>query len=155
MSSDGNQDLAYEYPVGAIADSPVPFSQENPTAASVTGPVPIVDFTTLQPLSASAPVFSPRPVSASSSASDIANMFWQLRVHTPAPLTPDSQQAANQAAKMFTISLTPARGGGDEAGSILASGSVARSAEALGTTPTASHRSQANSNGLATDSNLR
>jgi hypothetical protein len=108
MSSDGNQDLAYEYPVGAIADSPIPFSQENPTAASITGPVPIVDFTTLQPLSASAPVFSPQPVSASSSTSDVANMFRQLRVHTPAPLTPDGQHAAAQAAETFTISLTPA-----------------------------------------------
>jgi hypothetical protein len=29
MSSDGNTDLAYEYPAGAIADSPVPFSTEH------------------------------------------------------------------------------------------------------------------------------
>jgi hypothetical protein len=130
MSSDGNQDLAYEYPVSAIADSPVPFSQENPAAASVTGPISIVNTTLLQSLDASAPVCSPRPVSASSSASDIAAMFRQLRVHTPAPLTPDSQHAADQAAEMFTISLTPAQGGGDEASSVLASGSVARPAEA-------------------------
>jgi hypothetical protein len=108
MSSDGNQDFTYEYPVGAIADSPIPFSQENPTAASITGPIPIVDFTTLQSLSAAAPVFSPRPVSASSSASDVANMFRQLQVHTPAPLTPDGQHAADQAAETFTLSLTPA-----------------------------------------------
>jgi hypothetical protein len=155
MSSDGNQDLAYEYPVGAIADSPIPFSQENRTAASITGPVPIVDFTTLQPLSASAPVFSPQPVSASSSASNVANMFRQLRVHTPAPLTPDSQHAAAQATETFTISLTPARGGGDEAGSVLASGSVDRSMEALGTMPTTANHSQANSNGSATASDLR
>jgi hypothetical protein len=57
MSSDGNNDLAYEYPTGAIADSPIPFSQENSNPTSI--PIPIVDFTTLQPLSPVAPVFSP------------------------------------------------------------------------------------------------
>jgi hypothetical protein len=30
MSADGNDDLAYEYPAGAIADSPIPLSQEHP-----------------------------------------------------------------------------------------------------------------------------
>jgi hypothetical protein len=50
MSSDGNNDLAYEYPAGAIADSPIPFSQENPVDTPVHVPIPIVDFTTLQPL---------------------------------------------------------------------------------------------------------
>jgi hypothetical protein len=34
-------------------------------------------------------------------------MFQQLRVHTPAPLTPDGQRVANQAAKMFALSFTP------------------------------------------------
>jgi hypothetical protein len=155
MSSDGNQDLTYEYPVGAIADSPIPFSQENPAAASITGPVPIVDFTTLQPLSASAPVFNPRPVSASSSTSNVATMFRQLRVHTPAPLTPNGQRAADQATETFTISLTPARGRGDEASLVLASSSAIGPAEALGTTPTVSNRSRANSNGSATTSDLR
>jgi hypothetical protein len=48
MSSDGNNDLAHEYPAGAIADSPIPFSQENPDAASVCIPVtPIIDFATM------------------------------------------------------------------------------------------------------------
>jgi hypothetical protein len=155
MSSDGNQDLTYEYPIGAIADSPIPFSQENPTAASITGPVPIVDFTTLQPLSASAPIFNPRPVSASSSTSNVAAMFRQLRVHTPAPLTPNGQCAADQATETFTISLTPARGRGDEASLVLASSSAIGPAEALGTTPTVLNRSRANSNGSATTSNLR
>jgi hypothetical protein len=154
MSSDGNQDLTYKYPIGAIADSPVPFSQENPNAASITGPVPIVNFTTLQPLSAAAPVFSPRPVSASSSASDVAAMFRQLRVHTPTPLTPDSQRAADQATEMFTILLTPAQRGGDEASSVLALSSAVGPAETLGTTLTASNLSWANSNGSATDSDL-
>jgi hypothetical protein len=71
MSSDGHDDLAPEYPTGAIADSPIPFSQEYPVNTPVSVPVPIINFTTLQPLSATAPVFSPRPVSASSSASDV------------------------------------------------------------------------------------
>jgi hypothetical protein len=75
MSSDGNDDLAYEHPAGAIADSPIPLSQEHPIDTPVSVPVPIVDFTTLQPLNAVAPVFSPQPVTASSSASDVAAMF--------------------------------------------------------------------------------
>jgi hypothetical protein len=75
MSSDGNNELAFEYSARAVADSPIPFSQTNPIDTPVSVPVPIVDFTTLQPLSATATVFSPRPVSASSSASDVAAMF--------------------------------------------------------------------------------
>jgi hypothetical protein len=69
MSSDGNDELAFEYSAGAVGDSPIPFSQENPVDTSVSVPIPIIDFTTLQPLSAVAPVLSPRPVTASSSAS--------------------------------------------------------------------------------------
>jgi hypothetical protein len=110
MSSDGNDDLAHEYPAGAIADSPVPLSQEISVDTPVRVPVPIsvVDFTTLQPLSVTAPTFVPRPVTASSSSSDVAAMFRQLRVHTPAPLTPDGQRVANQASEMFALSFTPA-----------------------------------------------
>jgi hypothetical protein len=51
MSSDGNNDLAYEYPIRAIADSPIPFSQDNAVDTPIIVPMPIVDFTTLQPLS--------------------------------------------------------------------------------------------------------
>jgi hypothetical protein len=78
MSSDGNDEFALKYPAGAIADSPVPFSQEHPVDTPVSVPVPIIDFTTMQPLNATAPVFSPRPVTASSLASDIAAMFRGL-----------------------------------------------------------------------------
>jgi hypothetical protein len=125
MSSDGNNDLAYEYPTGAIADSPIPFSQENSVDTPVSVPVPIVDFTTMQPLNAIALVFSPRPVTASSSASDIAAMFRGLRVHTPAPLTPDGQRAARQANEMFAVLFTPAERRGDQAGSSLEPGAAA------------------------------
>jgi hypothetical protein len=77
MSSDGNNDLAHKYPAGAVADSPVPLSQENPDIASVRVPTtPVIDFATMRPLSREAPIFSPRSVTASSSASDIATMFW-------------------------------------------------------------------------------
>jgi hypothetical protein len=64
MSSDGNDELAYKYPAGAIADSPIPLLQENPidTPIHVHAPIPVVDFATLQPLSAVAPTFIPRPV---------------------------------------------------------------------------------------------
>jgi hypothetical protein len=75
MSSDGNNDLAYEYPIRAIADSPIPFSQTNPVNTPVNVPTPIVDFATMRALSPTAPIFSPRPVTASSSASDVTAMF--------------------------------------------------------------------------------
>jgi hypothetical protein len=108
MSSNGNNELAFEYSAGAVADSPVPFSQTNPVDTPISIPVHIVNFTTLQPLNTAAAVFSPRPVTASSSASDVAAMFRQLRVHTPAPLTPDGQCAASQANETFIVSFTPA-----------------------------------------------
>jgi hypothetical protein len=54
MSSDGNNDLAYKYPIGAMADSPIPFSQTNPIDTPVVVPIPIVDFTTMQPLNPTA-----------------------------------------------------------------------------------------------------
>jgi hypothetical protein len=112
MSSNGNDDLTYEYPTGAVADSPIPFSSEVAVDTPVSVPVPIIDFTTLQPVNTAAAIFSPRPVTASSSASDVTAMFRQLRVHTPAPLTPDGQRAADQANETFTVSFTPAKGEG-------------------------------------------
>jgi hypothetical protein len=157
MSSDGNHDLADEYTAGAIADSPVPLSQEFPidTPVRVPQPIPIVDFTTLQPLSATSPAFVPRPVSATSSSSDVAAMFRQLRVHTPAPLTPDGQRAAEQAGEMFAISFTPTQGRGDQASSRVESGTTTGPETPLGTTPTTSSRGRTNSNGSATPHDLR
>jgi hypothetical protein len=104
MSSDAGSNFTQEYPAGAIADSPIPFSQEHP----IHSPVPIINLATMQSLNPSITPFVPRPVTAQSSASDIAAMFWQLRVHTPAPLTPDGQRAAQQATETFTISIAPA-----------------------------------------------
>jgi hypothetical protein len=157
MSSDGNDDLAYEYPAGAVADSPIPLSNELSvdTPVHIPAPISIVDFTTLQPLSISAPTFVPRPVTASSSLSDVAAMFWQLRVHTPAPLTPDGQQVADQAGETFAISFTPAERRGDQAGSGLEPGTATGSETAVGTTPTTPRRSRADSNGSATTHDLR
>jgi hypothetical protein len=48
-------------------------------------PIPIIDFATLQHLNPVAPVFSPRPVTASSSASDVAAMFRTASGSTPLP----------------------------------------------------------------------
>jgi hypothetical protein len=151
MSSDGNNDFADEYPAGAIADSPIPHSQEFPidTPVRVQVPIPVVNFTTLQPLTVNAPVFVPRPVTASSSSSDVAAMFRQLRVHTPAPLTPDGQRAADQAAEMFAISFAPAERRGDQAGPELEQGA------AVGATQATTHRRRSHSNGSATDHDLR
>jgi hypothetical protein len=157
MSSDGNHDLADEYTAGAIADSPIPLSQEFPidTPVRVPQPIPIVDFTTLQPLSATTPAFVPRPVSATSSSSDVAAMFRQLRVHTPVPLTPDGQRAAEQAAETFAISLTPAQGRGNQASTRVESGTVTGPETPLGATPTTSSRRRTDSNGSATPHDLR
>jgi hypothetical protein len=155
MSSDGNHDLAYEYTAGAVADSPVPFLQENPIDTPVSIPIPIVDFTTMQPLNAAAPVYSPRPVTASSSASDVATMFRQLRVHTPAPLTPDGQRVADQANDTFTISFTPAERRGSPASAGLESGTIAGSEGALGATTTVASRTRSHSYDSAADDDLR
>jgi hypothetical protein len=157
MSSDGNDDLAYKYPAGAIADSPVPLSQELSvdTPVHVSAPVSVVDFTTLQPLSITAPTFVPRPVTASSSSSDVAAMFRQLRVHTPAPLTPDSQRVANQAVEMFALSFTPAEGRGNQASPGLEPGAASGLEAAVGATLTTPHRRRSYSNGSATAHDLR
>jgi hypothetical protein len=157
MSSDGNDDLAYKYPAGAIADSPVPLSQELSvdTPVRVSAPVSVVDFTTLQPLSITAPTFVPRPVTASSSSSDVAAMFRQLRVHTPAPLTPDSQRVANQAVEMFALSFTPAEGRGNQASPGLEPGAASGLEAAVGATSTTPHRRRSYSNGSATTHDLR
>jgi hypothetical protein len=155
MSSDGNNDLAHEYTAGAVADSPVPFSQTNPVDTPVTVPVPIVDFVSLQPLDPAATIFSPRPVTASSSASDVAAMFRQLRVHTPAPLTPDGQRVADQANDSFIILFTPAERQGNQAGAGLESGATARPEATVGTTTTTMHRPWASSYDSSADDDLR
>jgi hypothetical protein len=135
MSSDGNNDLAHEYPAGAIGDSPIPLSQELP----IHPPIPVVDFATLQPLDPSTAPFVPRPVTATSSASDIAAMFRQLRVHTPAPLTPDGQRAAQQANETFTVLFTPAERRGDQASVSLEPGAATGPQEAVGVMSAAMH----------------
>jgi hypothetical protein len=155
MSSDGNDDLAHEYPAGAVADSPVPFSQTNPVDTPVTVPVSVVDFVTLQPLDPAATVFSPRPVTASSSASDITAMFRQLRVHTPAPLTPDGQRVADQASETFAISFTPAERRGSQASASLESGTATRPEAAVGTTTTTTHQPRSDPYDSSADDDIR
>jgi hypothetical protein len=155
MSSDGNNDFAHEYPAGAVADSPVPFSQTNPIDTPVTVPVPIVDFVTLQPLDSAATVFSPRPVTASSSASDVAAMFRQLRVHTPAPLTPDGQRVADQANNTFIVLFTPAERRGNQTGTNLESGAASGPEAAMGATTTTTHRSRSDPYDSSADDDLR
>jgi hypothetical protein len=155
MSSDGNNDLAHEYTAGAVADSPIPFSQTNPINTPVTVPVPIVDFATLQSLDPAATIFSPRPVTASSSASDVAAMFRQLRVHTPAPLTPDGQRVADQANDAFIISFTPAERRGSQAGSSLEPGATARSEATLGTTTATTDQPRTDPYDSSTDDDIR
>jgi hypothetical protein len=157
MSSDGNNELAYEHPTGAIADSPIPFSQEYPinTPVTVHTPIPVINFTTLRPLTTTAPTFIPRPVTASLSASDVAAMFRQLRVHTPAPLTPNGQHVADQAAEMFAVSFTPAKGRGNQASVGLEPGTTGGPEATLGAPSATPHISQAPSYDSATNNDLR
>jgi hypothetical protein len=155
MSSDGHNDLANEYPAGAIADSPIPFSQTDAVHAPVFVPIPIVDFATLRSLSPSVPIANPRPITASSSASDIAAMFRGLHVHTPAPLTPDGQRAANQANETFTVSFTPAEGRRGQTSASLESGATTRSEATLGSPSTTPRIGRASSYDSAADDDLR
>jgi hypothetical protein len=155
MSSDGNNELTYEYPIRAVADSPIPFLQENTATNPISTPIPIVDFTTMQPLSPVAPVFNPRPVSASSSASEVAAMFRGLRVHTPAPLTPEGHRAVLQANETFAVLFTPAERRGGQASLSLELGAVAGPEETLGATTTTPHRSRSHSYDSATNDDLR
>jgi hypothetical protein len=157
VSSDGNNDLAQEYSAGAIADSPILFSQELPvnTPVTVHTPIPIVDFTTLRALSPVASTFVPRPITASSSASDVAAMFRQLRVHTPAPLTPDGQRAAEQAAETFAVSYTPAERQGGQTGAVLEPGAVTRPEATVGAPSAMTNISRSPPYDSATDDDLR
>jgi hypothetical protein len=82
-------------------------------------------------------------------------MFRQLRVHTPAPLTPDGQRAADEASETFAISFTPAERRGDQTSSVLELGTVTGPEEAVGATPTTPHRRRNGSNGSATSHDLR
>jgi hypothetical protein len=110
---------------------------------------------TLQPLSPTTTVFNPRPVTASSSASDVAAMFRQLRVHTPAPLTPDGQRVASQANETFTVSFTPAERRGGQTGVGMESGTTGGPAVAMGATTTMATRPRADSHGSSANDNLR
>jgi hypothetical protein len=82
-------------------------------------------------------------------------MFQQLRVHTPAPLTPDGQRAADQANETFTVSFTPAERRRDQAGVGMELGTANGLAMSVGATTTTAHRSRANSHDSSTDDDLR
>jgi hypothetical protein len=82
-------------------------------------------------------------------------MFQGLRVHTPAPLTPDGQRAAEAAAETFAVSLTPARRGGNEAGLVVAQSTVTGPAETVGAATTSPNRSRSRTNVSPSPSDLR
>jgi hypothetical protein len=82
-------------------------------------------------------------------------MFRGLRVHTPAPLTPDGQRATRQTHEMFAVSFTPAKGRGGQASLSLEPGAAARPTATLGAATTTASRQRAGSNGSATVSDLR
>jgi hypothetical protein len=82
-------------------------------------------------------------------------MFRQLRVHTPAPLTPDGQRAAEQAAETFAVSYTPAERRRSQASASLEPGTAARSEANLGAPSTTTNISRAPSYDSATNEDLR
>jgi hypothetical protein len=82
-------------------------------------------------------------------------MFRQLRVHTPAPLTPDGQRAADQATEMFAVSFTPAERGGGQASIGLEPGAADRSEATLGAPSAVLRTSWAPSYDSATNKDLR
>jgi hypothetical protein len=82
-------------------------------------------------------------------------MFRQLRVHTPAPLTPDGQRVADQAGDTFAISFTPAERRGNQASSGLESGTAARSEAAMGAATTTTDQSRADPYDSSADDDLR
>jgi hypothetical protein len=82
-------------------------------------------------------------------------MFRQLRVHTPAPLTPDGQRAAEQAAETFAISYTPAERRGGQTSASLEPGTVARPEATLGAPATTASISRTPSYDSATNDDLR
>jgi hypothetical protein len=81
-------------------------------------------------------------------------MFRQLRVHTPAPLTPDGQRAADQAAEMFAVSFTPAERRGSQASIGLKPGATDRSEVTLGAPSATLRISRAPSYDSATNDDL-
>jgi hypothetical protein len=82
-------------------------------------------------------------------------MFRQLRVHTPAPLTPDGQRAAEQAAEMFAVSYTPAERRGGQTSVGLEPGAATGSEATLGAPSATTNLSRAPSYDSATNDDLR
>jgi hypothetical protein len=82
-------------------------------------------------------------------------MFQQLRVHTPAPLTPDGQRAANQANETFIVSFAPAERQGDQASTSVESGTTGGLATSVGATMTTASRPRAHSHDSSADDDLR
>jgi hypothetical protein len=82
-------------------------------------------------------------------------MFRQLRVHTPAPLTPDGQRAADQANEMFTVSFTPAERRGRQTGTGLEPGATTRPEATVGAATTTTSRSRSNPYDSSADDDLR
>jgi hypothetical protein len=143
MSSDGNNDLAHEYPAGvyddtaargevlddlhqAIVDAATNYTADQLRRLSQ----PVLLNESFIPLDPNAVPFEPR--SPSPSAQSITNAFRQLSIHTPARLTPDGAAVAEAIrAHPYEVSVPTSAVVGDENSESLASGAPRTSPTAV------------------------
>jgi hypothetical protein len=153
MSSDGNSDLAHEYPAGAYDDTTardellddiqraIVDAATNYTADQLrrTRQPELLDEAFV-PLNPTASPFEPR--SPSPSAQSIANAFRQLSIHTPARLTPNGAAAAEASrTHPYEVSVPATAVVGDEDGERVASGAPRSGTTAIRREEPTTHRS--------------
>jgi hypothetical protein len=153
MSSDGDNDLAYEYPTGAYDDTTARDEHLDDTHRAIVDAA--ANYTAGQlrrltqpalldepfvPLDPSAAPFEPR--SPSPSAQSITNAFRQLSIHTPARLTPDGAAAAAIIeAHPYEVSVPASAVVGNEDSESLASGAPRASPAAVRREESTTHHS--------------
>jgi hypothetical protein len=143
MSSDGDNDLAHEYPAGAYDDTTARDEHLDDLHQAIVDAAtnytadqlrrlrqPVLLNESFVPLDPSAVPFEPR--SPSPSAQSIANAFRQLSIHTPARLTPDGAAAAAIiGTHPYEVSVPASAVVGDEDSESLASGAPRASPAAV------------------------
>jgi hypothetical protein len=153
MSSNGDNDLAHEYPAGVYDDTAARDELLNDIQQAIVDAA--TNYTADQlrrfsqpallnelfvPLDPAATPFKPR--SPSPSAQSIANTFRQLSIHTPTQLTPDGAAVAEAVrTHPYEVSVPASAVVGDEDGESLASGAPRTSSAAVRQEEPTTHRS--------------